>query len=311
MVSIRSKMDIRPFYGETQCCAIKKTKQRCTNHAYYYNDSSVGQFVCGVHVPKHSKSVWHPLPTNPHKPELLKTHLIEHQQSIEVQAQLNRDQGQVGTVICYRMKMRHAVDQTQGYWNIFPNYRAGNRKDGLGMPSLSPMSMGPINHQQPGLPPAKNLENLHQGDKAFPSEVNAQGQPTPEFYQTQLAMYQDPIPHRHKNTSSHHNVPRYSVWKLPSGAELHLSYIESRQIYCHFYQQFASQSKDFLRLQQLRRDGYNLQICGYDAYQPTHSLDEHYLDPSRPFGHELVLYTMLTVLPLEYPWIKHRTLPNL
>ena len=117
----------------------------------------------------------------------------------------------------------------------------------------------------------------------------------------------DPIPHRHKETSERKNAPVYSVWIDPEGHELHLSYIESRQVYCHFYQQKALLLPEFQRLQALLDDGYNLQICGYDAYQPTRPLEEHYLDPSRPFGHELVLYTLLTESP-PYPWQIHQTL---
>jgi hypothetical protein len=87
------------------------------------------------------------------------------------------------------------------------------------------------------------------------------------------------------------------VWIDTEGHELHLSYIESRQIYCHYYEQFALASPDFHHLKQLLADGVNLQICGYDAYQPSGTPDTHYLDPSRPFGHELVLYTMSTTEP--------------
>lgn len=42
---------------------------------------------------------------------------------------------------------------------------------------------------------------------------------------------------------------------------------------------------------------HNLRICGYDAYEVKENMkieeyEECYLDISRPFGHELVLYTM-------------------
>lgn len=53
-------------------------------------------------------------------------------------------------------------------------------------------------------------------------------------------------------------------------------------------------------------EGFNLNIVGYDAYQPTKTLEEHYLDDSKPFGHELVLYTLLSTT--EYPWVKYTTL---
>jgi hypothetical protein len=50
------------------------------------------------------------------------------------------------------------------------------------------------------------------------------------------------------------------------------------------------------------KNGYNLNIQGYDGYNVTNILG-HYYDISRPFGHELVLYTLLTEDdPLQYPW---------
>jgi hypothetical protein len=36
-------------------------------------------------------------------------------------------------------------------------------------------------------------------------------------------------------------------------------------------------------------------------------IEEHYCDMSKSFGHELVLYTMLTHKPNEYPWKKYKT----
>jgi len=49
--------------------------------------------------------------------------------------------------------------------------------------------------------------------------------------------------------------------------------------------------------------GYNLQIVGYDGYNVDKSLKKHYSDTKKPFGHELVLYTLLTIQnPKEYPW---------
>ena len=98
--------------------------------------------------------------------------------------------------------------------------------------------------------------------------------------------------------------------------------------------------------------GYNLELCGFDAYPIQNDIEEksklpkstksakskvaksakneeedsnanantnanteteeltiedHYLDSSKPFGHELVLYTMLTINPENYPWRKYKT----
>jgi hypothetical protein len=101
------------------------------------------------------------------------------------------------------------------------------------------------------------------------------------------------------------NQCAYSVWRMPDGTVRRFTYVESRQFYCHFYERVALASADFVRLKAMLDNGENLAICGYDAYEPTESLDTHYRDPKQPFGHELVLFTMLTVNdPTKYPWRK-------
>lgn len=75
--------------------------------------------------------------------------------------------------------------------------------------------------------------------------------------------------------------------------------------------------EQFLMIKKMLTDGYNICICGYDAYDPVTSDNRHmniadiiehaYLDASRPFGHELVIYTLLALEPSAYPWTKYTT----
>jgi len=190
-----------------------------------------------------------------------------------------------------------------GYVYIFPNYRHADRDDGLGLPSLSPMSIGPINHGQPGLPPALSLENFHQGNKVMEDEIDAQGKILSAFYTAQLSMYTDKVPHRHRPKTQDKKTV-CSAWRTDEGVHT-LSYVESRQFYCHFYEAAVKEHPDFQRLKELLTAGYNLMICGYDGYMPEKSLEDHYLDPSKPFGHELVLYSMIKG---ETPWRKYCSL---
>lgn len=69
--------------------------------------------------------------------------------------------------MCSKMNMMKDIGFVTGYINIFPNFKHGNRRDGIGLPSLSPKSIGPVDHGQPGLPLALNLENFHQGNKVY------------------------------------------------------------------------------------------------------------------------------------------------
>jgi hypothetical protein len=209
------------------------------------------------------------------------------------------------------MRMMRKTQLTDGYLSVYPNYNDKNKKDGLGLPSLSPKSIGPIYHGQPGIAPALNLENLHQANKCFKEEIDSDGNPRPDFYRRQTEMYTDPTPWRHKfkkypeltAPAMNKNIPVYSVWITRNNIELHLSYVESRQIYCTFYEHMTINNPDYLLLKKKLEDGYNLQICGYDAYQPADmsetGFDACYRDTLKPFGHELVLCSML----LNYsPW---------
>ena len=291
------------YYGEIKCVAKYANGIPCRNMAYYQHGNN---YLCGLHSKKFVKRKC--LPYNPNKQRNLQIKLKEQQDSIEMHAVNNRKNGKKGDVICCKIKMMKAVDDIDGYVKVFPNYKHGNRKDGLGMSALSPKAMGPIDHGQPGLPIAKNLENFHQGNKCFPSELNENGRPNDEYYATRLNMYNDDVPHRHKEAANGKNKPAFSIWVNKEGKELKMSYIDSRQFYCNYYERIAIQLPEFKRLKELIKNGYNLQICGYDAYSVTEALEKHYLDDSRPFGHELVLYTLLvTENSNDYPWRKYKT----
>jgi hypothetical protein len=213
---------------------------------------------------------------------------------------------------------------------VYPNNKHGDRNwpasDGMyaavGMSSLSPMRMGPITpelHRQAGLPMCKLLENFHQGNKHFAQDVDNS---------KQLELYADDVPHRHKYKRG--MVPLYSLYIDHHGTEHHLTYIESRELYCCLYQYFAERSPEFARLKELAKTT-PLCICGYDAHDPSdvpltagflnrvshmqgfpmhrdHVLHIHaaYLSTAKPFGHELCLYAMLIIEnPVFYPWAIH------
>lgn len=116
-------------------------------------------------------------------------------------------------------------------------------------------------------------------------------------------MYNDHIPHRHKINVTGKTV--CSIYKDTDNKLIKLNYIESRQIYCFYYEQAVCKNPDFLKLKQMLEEGYSLAICGYDGYDVHTTLEESYLNPSKCFGHELVLYCMLKN---EYPWHKYKTL---
>lgn len=277
------------FKGETSCQALLKNGSPCQNTASY-EDIPTGKYVCGVHSKANSR---HDLPVNPDKNSLRDEAISCWMSGVAESASGRKNLGRLGKLSTYKMKMMKKVPLKEGVLNIFPNFKHQNRKDGIGCSELSPMSLGPVKHNQPGLPESLSIENFHQGSKVFFSELDEDGNPSEEFYSTQKEYFLDPVPHRHKKTSGNKNIPEYFVWKTADGQEHHLSYIESRQFYCNFYERLASQTESYQQLLDLLRNGFNLCICGYDAFTPTESSEFHYLDDSRPFGHEMVLYTML------------------
>jgi len=294
------------YYGEKTCESSTKNGE-CKNKAYYiYNN----QYVCGVHSKKEHREK---LPKRSKNEEELikKNEYDKHKITIE---EARKKNGR-GDVKLQRMYMMKSVPLVKGYLNVFPNYKDQNRKYGFGCSSLSPKSMGPVFHGQPNLPIALNLENFFQGSKVYRNEININNNPNSIFYEKQIEFFEDIIPHRHKYKKDENNPTLYFLWKDKKGKEHHLTYIESRQFYCTFYEIFANDDKNFHILKDYVDHGYNLQICGYDAFEMKKYKDEtlsatierYYLNEQHPFGHERTLYTMLLLKPDEYPWKKYKT----
>lgn len=305
-------MDIH-YRGENQCQARLAKGGECQNKSYFNTN---GVLKCGVHSKKDVGRL--ELLVNPNSEERLKIFNERRRQTILSLQDTNRILGRPGKVITTKLRMMKAPERLDSYISVFPNFRSGQQTDGVlefRMPNLSPMKI-PVGHEQPGLPPSKNLENFHQGNKVFASEVDSMGSPLPIWYERRLAMYNDEIPHRHKlgKTKAEHmkaakcvdnaNICLYSIIVLPNGKTERISYVDSRKYYCRFYEEGVKNTSEYKQLQQYLEDGYNLQIFGYDAYpiDEKENITKHYNDPGLPFGHEMVLYTMLTLTPSQYPW---------
>jgi len=291
-------------YGSIACQGVKKDGGACANKAYWeYN----GKYLCGVHSRGKDREA---LPKGPK----VAPDFSEHLEEVERAAEANQDRRKKGQVRLTQMRMRKATPLYPGYINVYPNYRHANRKDGYGCPELSPMCLGPVKHGQPGVLSSLNLENFHQGNKVFPCEYDKEeDQILMTFYRTRSQMYRDPVPHRHKLFGEKKSKipPLFSLWVDSDGEEHRCSYVESRQFYCTFYQRLAMKTEALSKLVEWLEQGYNLNICGYDAPNAEalskEQIEKLYLSTSKPFGHELVLCTMLTVPAKSYPWIKHST----
>jgi hypothetical protein len=104
------------------------------------------------------------------------------------------------------------------------------------------------------------------------------------------------------------NIPLFSVHLTLDGEERHFTYLESRFFYCKAYEVLTRDKSDLRVLREKLKSGINLMICGYDAYalEEDKELYVYYCDTTRPFGHELVLYSLLVVEdPMDYPWQRY------
>jgi len=297
-----------PIYGSIKCMAtLKSTGMPCAHGAYYieYQEGygkikkSTAKFYCGQHtksrleLPKLSAKA---------KREAESEFAANRNEEIEAMRLENVKNGQSGKVSLKRLKSRSAIEYKPGYLAVFPNFKHGNRSDGFGCATLSPMGMGPIHHKQRRLPPAKNLENFYQFSKQFPDEDDD------DFLKAQIEAFEDETPHRHKIKGIR---PLGWVWVDPKTNKRYvLPWVPSRQFYCNFYERFAKLSKEFKILKEKLANGTCLEIHGYDAYpiEDNESITDAYLQSKVPFGHERVLYTML-VEPDEtkWPWRVYKT----
>lgn len=286
------------YYAEVNCEAVN-----CKNKAYW--ETSKG-YLCGVHSKKLERTQ---LEKDPNKKEKKKAELLEHENSVLRATQENQAKKQSGELIVSKLRMMAPVPHQAGYKSVFPNYKHGKRSDGLGLPSLSPKSLGPIEHGMEGVPVALSLENFHQGSKFFLHELDEEGNPTEAALKFRNEFFQDPEPHRHKFErkqlpKNNPNIPEFSFLYGKK-----FNYLESRWFYCVWYEHLA----DYEMLLKLMQEGTNLNIIGYDGYPIPEGDDlkevlmQCYQDTSKPFGHEMVLATMLLLEKKEdYPWNRFR-----
>lgn len=285
------------YYGTTTCNAQLASGRACTNKAYFSADAG---YYCGVHAKKYENACQ--LPKDTHTKQRKNVENETRTQAAENAKRINNECGALGNVSCRKMKMMKEPQHIDGYYSIFPNFKHGNRKDGIGMPQLSPMSLGPVDHGQPGLPIALNLENFWQSSKFY------EGQSEEEFRETQRTWFMDAEPHRHNKKGV---KPLGWVWTNDEGTATLYSYVEARQFYCTFYQRLAKATQQWQELVELVEGGGNVNILGYDGVDidnpSAEQLEALYLDDQQPFGHELVLVTMLMLWEEDYPWNIHRT----
>lgn len=293
------------WFGEGRCSATLKRKGlQCKHKAYYEH---MGKAVCG----RHKSKPYRKLPVNPEKTRLQEEALQAQAESVRRERQSNRAKGSRGSVVCTKIRCMQAPQHRSGHQSIFPNRWHGNRRDGIGLPDCSPMSVGPIH--LPSGQTASCVENMHQGSKLFHGSIDDPSAMA-QFREVQASLFADPKPHRHNPmaTGKGHqkNVPVCFVWTRSDGTVVPYDYVPSRQFYCNYLERgLLAGNAGFDRLKTMVEEGTSVNLLGYDAFDVPldRTIDSIYLDGSRAFGHELVIYTMLTHRPNEWPWRNHKS----
>ncbi|MBL4898273.1 MAG: hypothetical protein JKX76_01370 [Colwellia sp.] len=316
-----------PFHGETICqMTTKSTGNPCNNNAYFSIPSIsadvVTSYVCGIHSKK-LKNIRIELQKNPNSRRRRLEIEAQYEIEVEDQAELNRKADIRGSLFCSKLRMMKKPYHITGVRNVFPNFKHGVRSDGFGCKTLSPKDMGPVVISQDSKNDifSHNIENFHQFNKFFQEKETFE-----EFVETRINGYNDTFPHRHKfkGVGNQPTCALFPCKNTPPGRDMYpgfieYNYIESRFLYCHYYEEIAQSLPEFIVLKEMLDNGYNLQIIGYDGFDVgidefqdgscTENIEilwQHYLNGSRPFGHELVLYTLLMIEDrTNFPWNRY------
>ena len=309
---IASSSNPTVYYGEIKC-----QNSKCKNKAYWLSN---GNYLCGIHSRYHEKIA---LPKNPDAEQRIAVLMDTIYKDALQAGEASIAAGDVaGSIFTRKLRMMKPIPMEDGCFTILPNRKAVSKYDVvLTMPALSPMVLGPVIHNQPGLEPALTLENFHQFNKVFASEVNEKGDPLPVWKRRQKRGYADPVPHRYKlgSTKEEHLKAAHTgddadacLYSIFAGKKY--SYVQSRVFYCTYYERLARQTVELATLASMLYDKHqSIIIAGYDARDiPVNAgvtdemVESWYYGESQPFGYEMILHAILYFwyAPEELPWRK-------
>lgn len=180
-------------------------------------------------------------------------------------------------------------DKTPTNANII-NVTSHSKDFGVG---LSPFHLGPVDLYDGYV--SKNVENAWQYAKVYERHLNAENEPTDEYFKWAKQGWDNSQAVRYPMGKG--AIPEYSYW-----AGRKLSYIEARKtIYYPLYSKAASESLAFKKLEEyyteLNKQFIDLWLWDFDGFnhrQLNMSLQDVIDRPERKMGHAFVLAGMLT-----------------
>ncbi|MDD4120673.1 MAG: hypothetical protein PHG90_03720 [Clostridia bacterium] len=169
---------------------------------------------------------------------------------------------------------------------------SGNRK---WAPFCSPFRLGPVQCYA-GLE-SKNMENAWQFSKVYADQVDANGDPTPEYFEWRDKGYSNPDPIRHP----HEGKPLYIYW---NGEKY--GYIEARKkVYIPLYANAFVKGGGYKMLKDLLKDnnialadfdGYDFKALGLSSYEDVINYEK------RSLAHAFIIAMLLEKDPAIAPY---------
>jgi hypothetical protein len=209
----------------------------------------------------------------------------KRQELVEEARQRNALYDQAGSV---RLQtLYHYRDQSapSKRWRELPGFRNVSVCQGAKKwKALAPRFLGPLVFD--GVP-AVNLANVWTYSQVTAQDLR-NGAIKPEWFEHRRWGFGQPDKKR-----SAQQTPLFWLWE--GGAQLDL--VQARKAYCALYARLVQAKDEYRELHLLVQQGYNLQLFGYDAWDFTEqgkTLLQAIEDPTARFGHELVLYGLLT-----------------
>jgi hypothetical protein len=154
---------------------------------------------------------------------------------------------------------------------------------------LSPFHLGPCDLY--GGFVAKNAENGWQYSKVYACHIDANDDPTDDYFKWAEKGWADSFAHRYPMGKG--KIPKYSYW---DGNKY--DYVEARKnIYVPLYAKSVIKTKAYARLKELVNSGKSVYLMDYDAYRHRNlnmTLTDVLNYPNKKMGHAFVLMMLLT-----------------
>jgi len=306
-----------PFANEHNCAIIsRKTEKQCNNKAKYYHraDNGTLALLCRVHAKTYGAPC-QSLPIDELRTEKQKEMYNAH---VERAFQAALKTSAPGRLQCLKISAMRVAPFQEHYLNVMLVLDAVRRRDGIDGSALAPGRLGPVVHEQPGLPPATSVSAYVVGSEVWTCEMDlASRMPIPHWFEMRIEIFGSVVVRRPKyRYFETTNRLEYSLYVTLAGQERRFDAIEARYFFCTAYADLAVRKRLFAQLKEWHADGVDLCFCGFDA--PSTPVPwpltadalyrDYYCNDKVAFGHELVLLALLLCEDThdELPWDRYR-----